>query len=122
MTGLEGANCLDLPGFVVEKYFHCDVGKQPLLAHAAKAICSNCVVMEECRQQALNMAGLQTGGVIGGVTVSEIRRARSWRSYELGLTEKVPESRRPEWLGRPEATEIVEQWRLECDPDEATTV
>ena len=120
MRRLEGANCAGLPGFVIDKYFNCHVAHEPLQAMAAKAICARCVVQLECRDQALNMAGLQERGVIGGVTAIEIRRARRWRAYESGLTDQTPPYPRPEWLHRPDAAEVIEQWRVEIDPDEPT--
>ncbi len=118
VNSLEGANCADLPGFVIDKYFNCNIRTQQFLARTALAICNNCVVREPCRDQALNMSGLQKRGVIGGVPVAEIYQARAWRFYELGLTDVPPTSDRPEWLSRPDATEIVEQGRVEDDPDE----
>lgn len=118
MTWLEGANCADLPGFVIDKYFNCNEHKEPLQAAVGRAICGHCVVREECREQALNMPGLQTHGIIGGVNAFEIRRARAWRRYEVGITDAPPRSKRPEWLSRPDAAETVEQDRVESDPDE----
>jgi hypothetical protein len=115
---LEGANCADLPGFVIDKYFGSSVQKEPLRAMVGFAICQRCVVREACRDQALNMPGLPAKGVIGGVAVAEIRRARKWRDYETGITEPVPTVERPEWLPRSDATETVEQVRIEADGDE----
>lgn len=119
MRSLEGANCADLPGFVIDKYFDSNVAHEPFRARVAKAICSRCVVLETCRDEALNMAGLPERGVIGGVAVVEIRRARAWRSYELGLRAQPPAGDRPSWLERPEAAETVEQGLIEADPDES---
>lgn len=116
---LEGANCAGLPGFVVDKYFDCESNREPLKAMVAKAICSHCVVLEECRDQALTMDGVQQRGVIGGVTAHEIMRARRWRAYETGVTDQVPPTSRPAWLKRTEATETVEQERIESDADES---
>lgn len=119
MISLEGANCADLPGFVIDKYFHCDASKQHLLAKAAKAICANCVVLDECRDQALTSPGLQGRGVVGGVTVGEIRRARAWLAYERGFSDNVPRGTRPDWLPtRSDGAEAAELARLELDPDE----
>lgn len=119
MSRLEGANCADLPGFVIDKYFGCNVGREPLLAKVAIAICENCVVMTECRDAALNQPKLQSSGVIGGVTAAEIHRARRWHNYELGFAPKPPpDGKRPTWLHIPDAAERVEQGRLEDDPDE----
>ena len=120
MRSLEGANCADLPGFVIDKYFGANVARQPFLARTAKAICSHCVVMEECRSEALTMPYLPKRGVIGGVNVSEIHDARAWQRYESGEIDRPPTRPRPEWLTRSDADEIVEQARLEQDPDEAT--
>jgi len=118
VISLEGANCGGLPGFVIDKYFYCDAAQEPLKAMVAKAICARCVVVEECRDQALNQPFLQDHGVIGGVAANEIRRARAWRSYEQGLREQPPATARPPWLKRTDATETIEQGRLEDDPDE----
>lgn len=118
MNRLEGANCADLPGFVIDKYFGCDGGREPLRLMVARAICARCVVLEACREQALNMPALPTRGVMAGATMAEIRRGRRWRAYESGLTDQVPTEPRPDWLARTEATEIVEAARIELDPDE----
>ncbi len=118
MKSLEGANCGDLPGFVIDKYFYCKANTEPLRAMVGRAICQRCVVLELCREDALNGALPQPHGIIAGVSAGEMKRARAWRRYEQGIVDKVPRSPRPEWLGRPEATEIVEQMRLEIDPDE----
>ena len=118
MNRLEGANCADLPGFVVDKYFDCHVGTEPFRARVAKMICARCVVMEACREEALSMPGLQRRGVIGGVDAAEIRRARRWLAYETGVTNEVPPVPRPDWLTRSEAAETVEQDRVEQDADE----
>ena len=118
MNRLEGANCADLPGFVIDKYFNCSVQREPLQAMVGLAICRNCVVLDACREQALNMPGLQAKGIIGGVAVADIRRARRWRAYELGVSDQVPNVQRPDWLQRTEATETAEQGRLESDQDE----
>lgn len=118
MNGLEGANCADLPGFVIDKYFDCNASSEPLKAMVARAICSHCVVLEACREQAFNMPLLPTRGILGGVSLAEIQRARSWRQYESGLRDTAPNRPRPSWLTRPEATETVEQTRVESDPDE----
>jgi hypothetical protein len=107
-----------MPGFVVDKYFDCETNREPLKAMVARAICSRCVVLEECRDQALTMPGLQHRGIIGGVTAHEIRRARSWSAYEAGVTDRVPPGTRPDWLKRTDATETVEQERVESDADE----
>lgn len=115
MRSLEGANCADLPAFVADKYFNSNAAWQPFLARTAKAICSRCMVLELCREEALNMPHLQKGGVIGGVGVAEIRRARAWRSFELGLRPTPPPSDRPDWLARPEAAETIEQGLLEAE-------
>jgi hypothetical protein len=121
VISLEGANCAGLPAFVIDKYFDCDAGREPLKAMVAMAICHRCLVIEECRTLALNQPDLQPRGVIGGVTAHEIRRARAWRQYEQGVTDQVPPVSRPEWLARAEASETAEQGRLEVDPDEPRT-
>ena len=118
MRSLEGANCADLPGFVVDKYFDCNAAREKFRAQTAKAICSRCVVLEECREEALAMYQAPERGVIGGVTANELHRARSWRSYELGLRPTAPRRARPSWLPRADAAETVEQARTETDPDE----
>lgn len=115
MRSLEGANCADLPAFVADKYFNANVQKQPFLARTAMAICSRCVVLELCREEALNMAHLPSRGVIGGVTAVEIQRARRWRNYELGQRATPPPHERPEWLSRPDAAETIEQALLEAE-------
>ena len=120
MNRLEGANCADLPGFVVDKYFDCHAANEPLLRDVALAICRRCVVIEECRDQAFN--GPWRGrGVIGGVTAGELRTGREWRAYELGYRDQVPRSPRPEWLQRPEAAETAEEAELAADDDEPET-
>ena len=118
MNRLEGANCAGLPGFVIDKYFDCDVGKEPFKARTALAICAHCAVIEACREQAMLMPRLPQRGVLGGETVRTLRRARSWRNYETGALDNVPEGPRPEWLPRADAAETVEQARLEANADE----
>jgi hypothetical protein len=117
MRSLEGANCADLPGFVIDKYFDCNVHKEPLRARIGFAICHRCVVQEACRDEALNMPGLPARGIIGGVAVADIRRARTWRDFENGSTDRVPQGPRPEWLELSDAAQTVEQMRVEDDPD-----
>jgi hypothetical protein len=114
---LEGANCSGLPGFVIDKYFDCNASAEPLRRMVALAICANCQVVDACREQALNGPRVPRG-VIGGVTAVELNRAKQWRRYEQGLTEVVPSEPRPGWLPMTDATQIVEQGRVEGDPDE----
>lgn len=103
MHGLEGANCADLPGFVVDKYFNINSLHDTFAARVGMAICDSCVVQVECRTAALTMPHLPEHGVIGGVTVTEIRRARAWREYEIGRRATVPRRSRPGWLAYVEA-------------------
>ncbi len=103
---------------MIDKYFGCNAGTEALRAKVAKAICENCVVLFDCRDQALTMVNLPTKGVIGGVTASEVWRARGWRNYEAGLNDRTPEVSRPDWLPRSDAAETVEEWRVTIDPDE----
>ena len=95
MNRLEGANCAGLPGFVIDKYFDCDAGKEPLKRDVALAICGRCVVREACRDQAMN-GPKRDRGVIGGLTAAQLDNARQWRAYEIGARPKLPEGRRPE--------------------------
>jgi hypothetical protein len=118
MKDLEGANCTYLPGFVIDKYFGANASRDRFAADVARAICNNCIVLEECREDALSMSGLPKRGIIGGVAVWEIKRARRWRLYELGLSDEAPKVARPEWLARPDAAETTEQMRIEEDADE----
>lgn len=108
---LEGSACSQLAAVALDRYF-VDARGQSFEAKTGKAICSGCVVVEECRQQALNAPNLPHGGVIGGVSASTIRNAREWRNYELGLrrsfAKPVPTCARPDWLERPEAVEMAE--------------
>jgi hypothetical protein len=112
---MEGANCADLPPFVIDKYFGCKVNVEPFRARVARAICSHCAVIELCRDEALNQIHLPERGVLAGVNVVEIRRARAWRSYELGLQEAPPLYERPSWLPMTDATNTVEQSRFETE-------
>lgn len=118
MNRLEGANCADLPAFVIDKYFDCNAATEPLRRDVALAICGRCVVREACRDDALNHPSRRERGVIGGVTANELTRARAWLSYEQGAIEYPPRGQRPDWLVRTEATETAEQARLEVDADE----
>lgn len=118
MRGLEGANCADLPGFVIDKYFDCHPTREPLRAMVARAICANCVVIEECRTEVLQMANLPHRGIIAGVSTDSVRIARRWQAYETGIVDRIPPKPRPEWLPRSEAAETIEQARVENDPDE----
>lgn len=118
MRSLEGANCSDLPGFVVDKYFDCNVGREPLRAKVAKAICSNCAVQDDCRAEALTMAKLPDRGIIGGVHARALKDARAWLRFEHGLTDHPPRATRPEWLDLSDAAQTIEEFRTETDPDE----
>ncbi|MCW3078506.1 MAG: hypothetical protein JWO32_3115 [Bacteroidetes bacterium] len=120
MNQLEGANCADLPGFVIDKYFDCNASNEPLKRNVALAICGRCAVREACRDQAFN-GTIPDRGVIGGVTAGLLRTAREWRAYEIGARSAVPRSPRPDWLPRPEAAETVEQDLVERDLDEPPT-
>lgn len=117
MNRLEGANCADLPAFVIDKYFDCDGGKEPFHRQVALQICARCIVREACREQALN-GPKRERGVIGGLTATQLDNAKQWRRYEIGARAKVPEGARPDWLERPEAAETFEQGLIESDPDE----
>ncbi len=118
MRSLEGANCADLPAFVIDKYFDVDAQRDRLHARVGEAICARCVVRDECLDEALSAPNLPTRGILGGVTVAQIRKARSWRNYEQGHRDRPPRADRPDWLPMTEATQQVEQDRLERDPDE----
>lgn len=118
MNPLEGANCADLPGFVVEKYFHCNSAHEPLKRMVALAICGNCAVLEACRSQALNAPAAPERGVIAGMPAGQMQAARAWRRYEQGQLDLPPRRPRPEWLPMTDATEAVERIRLEDDRDE----
>lgn len=118
MNPLEGANCADLPPFVVEKYFHCNSAHEPLKRMVALAICGNCVVLEACRNQALNAPAAPERGVIAGMPAAQMKYARAWRRYEQGQTDQPPRWARPGWLPMTDATEAVERVRIEDDPDE----
>lgn len=113
MRAMEGANCADLPPFVIDKYFGCKVNVEPFRARVAKAICGRCVVLDLCRSEALNQAHLPSRGVLAGLNVAEIRHARAWRTYELGLRDAPPPSERPTWLPMTDATNTIEQQRFE---------
>jgi|GEM_PF-2129503 len=115
---LEGANCADLPAVAIDKYFDCNVAREPFRAKVAKMICARCIVRTECLEEALVMPNLQTRGVIAGVNAAQVHDARRWRIYEQGITDKVPIASRPDWLPMTEATHHVEQLRLERDHDE----
>lgn len=117
MNRLEGANCADLPGFVIDKYFNCHAANEPLKRQVALAICGRCAVREACRDQAMNGPSPQRG-VVGGLVANQIRIARAWRSFEIGARDTAPNDPRPDWLLRPDAAETVEQGLVENDPDE----
>lgn len=110
----ETGNCYDLPPHIYDKYFDADATRDVFLTKTAKAICSHCVILEDCREAALATATPQRG-VVGGVSANEIRRAKAWRRYEVGDTEAVPRERRPEWLQLPEAGEVIESARSEAE-------
>ena len=105
---LEGSACSDLPAVAVDRYFT-DASGSSFEAKTGKAICSRCVVVDECRTAALSVPYLPTSGVIGGVSASAIWNARSWRNYENGHTDSPPRVGRPEWLERPDSTEAAEE-------------
>ena len=112
---LEGASCAELDLSVVDKFF--DNPTDKLYTKAAKNICSRCVVRPDCLTGAMN-GPAPTSGIVAGYSAGEITTARRWRAYELGIRDTPPNRDRPEWLSRPDATETVEQGRIEDDPDE----
>ena len=118
MRPFEGANCADLPAFVIDKYFGSNAHLERFNAEVARAICSHCVVLELCRDEALTMYHPPKRGIIAGISAHELSSARRWRMYEQGLTDQVPRPTRPSWLTQTDATERAEQSRLEADPDE----
>jgi hypothetical protein len=118
---LEGANCADLLPFVVDKYFGCDSNHEALRAKVAKAICSHCKVIDACREQAMTAPKLPERGVVAGLSVGEIHRGRAWQLYEAGVRDTVPRASRPDWLPMSDATQVVEQMRVEEDPDEVAS-
>lgn len=97
---------------VAEKYFGCDASREPLKAKVAKAICARCVVLDECCEEGLKTRQLPTRGIIAGVAIGEITPARAWRDHELGLRD-IPRKVRPDWLTMTDATNTVEQGRVE---------
>ncbi len=117
---LEGANCADLPPFVIDKYFGCNAGRETFRASVAKAICSRCVVLEDCQDFALSRVNEASNGIIAGRTASQLRAARAWLRYEHGLTDRPPRPRykRPTWLPMSDAATDVERQRMADDPDE----
>ena len=118
MRSLEGANCGDLPDFVIDKYFNAAPPYRPFHHRVPKAICAHCVVLQECRVEALAMPTPPRAGVIGGMSGPELRVARAWRRFEQGLRDEPPSSLRPDWLPMTDATHQVEGLRMELDGDE----
>lgn len=121
-TSLEGSACSELNPKVADHFFEAPRDGQVLnrvMARAALNICNHhCPVRAECREDALNGPQIRGGGIRGGVTLTEIDRGRAHRRYDLGITDKLPRSPRPEWLAFPEAAEVVEHTRLLEDRDE----
>lgn len=94
--GIEGATCDELNYVVIDKYF-----VDPETAFARRtgiAICSHCVVIDECRENALNATMLPRKGIVAGVLAREIWAARSWRNFDNGVTDTPPRVERPEWF------------------------
>lgn len=112
---LDGAACAELNPAVAHKFFDIDYNRDVVRRRAAQNICARCVVAPECLQQALHGPGLQPRGVVAGISVGAIRRARSWLAYESGVLDRPPDSTRPDWLQRPEAAETVEQTLVELE-------
>jgi hypothetical protein len=106
-----GPNCADLPPQAIDKMFNGEGEPKSVYTKAAKNICARCVVVQECRDDALYGPTPIKRGVRGGLAANELRRARAWLSYEQGVTDKVPREGRPEWLPRAESAEIVESIR-----------
>lgn len=113
---LDGAACAELNPAIAHKFFDIDYRRDVLRRKAAQNICGRCVVAPECLEIALHgPAAPLARGVIAGVSASEVRRARSWISYELGVLGSPPQSARPAWLPRSEAAETAEQMRVELE-------
>jgi hypothetical protein len=113
--GLDGAACGELNPAVAHKFFDINYRRDVLRRKAAQNICAQCVVAPECLEKALHGPAPPGRGVVAGVAASHIRAARSWLSYESGLTDEAPKDPRPEWLQRPEAAETVEQMKTEIE-------
>lgn len=112
----DSANCADLPFFIYDKYFTAHPQRQPELAAVARAICSRCVIIEECRRAALNSPRAGRTGTIAGVAANQITTARSWIAFENGHRDTPPRNPRPDWLPeRSEAAELAEQTRFELE-------
>jgi hypothetical protein len=112
---LDDGACLELHPAVAHRFFDINFQRDVLRRKAAQNICAHCVVAPECLQQALHGPEPRARGVIAGMSTSEVRRARSWLSYEAGLRDNPPTRNRPRWLPRPDAAETVEQTLVELD-------
>lgn len=86
----------------------------------AIAICGNCAVLEACRDQAIHASFPPQRGIIAGTSARKVKQARAWRRYEQGITDTPPRGDRPAWLPMTDATNGVEQFRIEQDPEEST--
>lgn len=103
--------CADLAPVAIDRYFLDAAGDlHRFAARTGKAICSRCAVAQQCRLEALNRP-TPPHGVVGGVSATEIAKAKSWRLYEQGGRDSVPRWPRPDWLRMTEATLLTESVR-----------
>jgi hypothetical protein len=112
---LEGSECGTINPEVAHKFFDIDASKDVLRRRAAQNICARCIVQPECLQLALYGPMPPRRGIVAGLAAGEILRARSWLRYELGGTDQVPKTKRPEWLPFSEAADAAEVARMELD-------
>ena len=112
-SSLEGASCADLNPLVIDKFFA--PGATPIYRKAARNICARCVVLDDCRLNALRFALTRGFGIVGGMSPEDLKRARACELFENGERDTPPRGERPDWLPRSEATETVEQTWVEVE-------
>jgi hypothetical protein len=91
---LEGGACTELPPEVAAKYFDIDAGKQRFEAQTAKAVCGHCAIQALCLEAAVNRTAPERG-IVGGMTATQIKTIRAWRSYDCGSRKTQPDHARP---------------------------
>lgn len=100
---LEGGACADLAPGIAAKYFDINTNSQTFEKKTAIAICGRCAIRAVCLEQALQTPEVDLHGVVAGHTPIEIRMLKRWRDYDLGITDEMPDRKRPVTVELPES-------------------
>src|SRR6185437_10823096 len=83
----------------------------------AVAICGGCAVRAVCMEAALQKPENELHGIMAGLTPQEIRMAKRWESYDLGVIDEMPTKPRPlfETPTYSDASQAVAEYRRNAD-------